>query len=60
MLKSLMANPELVELLQSEKMQSVMKLMMTGGQEAMQKAMEEDQEVYELVMKLNKIMGESQ
>ena len=60
MLKSLMANPELVELLQSEKMQSVMKLMMTGGQEAMQKAMEEDQEVYELVMKLNKVMGESQ
>lgn len=60
MLKSLMANPDLVELLQSEKMQSVMKLMMTGGQEAMQKAMEEDQEVYELVMKLNTIMGESQ
>ena len=60
MLKSLMANPELVELLQSEKMQSVMKLMMTGGQEAMQEAMEEDQEIYELVMKLNKVMGESQ
>ena len=31
MLKSLMSNPELVELLQSEKMQSVMKLMMTEG-----------------------------
>ena len=60
MLKSLMSNPELVELLQSEKMQSVMKLMMTEGQEGMQKAMEEDQEVYELVMKLNKVMAESQ
>ena len=60
MLKSLMSNPELVELLQSEKMQGVMKLMMTEGQEGMQKAMEEDQEVYELVMKLNKVMGESQ
>ena len=60
MLKSLMSNPELVELLQSEKMQNVMKLMMTEGQEGMQKAMEEDQEVYELVMKLNKVMAESQ
>lgn len=60
MLKSLMGNPELVELLQSEKMQSVMKLMMTEGQAGMQKAMEEDQDVYELVMKLNKIMGEPQ
>mmetsp|Transcript_5179 Transcript_5179/g.8827 ORF Transcript_5179/g.8827 Transcript_5179/m.8827 type:complete len:215 (-) Transcript_5179:106-750(-) len=60
MLRSLMSNPELVELLQSEKMQGVMKLMMTEGQEGMQKAMEEDQEVYELVMKLNKVMGESQ
>jgi len=33
MLKELMSNPELMELLQSVKMQDAMKLMMTGGQE---------------------------
>mmetsp|Transcript_12954 Transcript_12954/g.18936 ORF Transcript_12954/g.18936 Transcript_12954/m.18936 type:complete len:238 (-) Transcript_12954:377-1090(-) len=57
MLKELMSNPELMELLQSVKMQDAMKLMMTGGQEALQKAMEEDPETYEIVMKLNAIMG---
>ncbi len=34
-----------------------MKLVMSGGQEELEKAMAEDKETYECVMKLNKIMG---
>mmetsp|Transcript_39082 Transcript_39082/g.72198 ORF Transcript_39082/g.72198 Transcript_39082/m.72198 type:complete len:215 (-) Transcript_39082:199-843(-) len=56
MLQKLMANPELMALLQSPKMQEAMKLMMTGGQSALEKAMEEDKEVYEIVTKLNEVM----
>ena len=57
MLKDLLGNPELVVLLQNVKMQEVMKLTMSGGQEALQEAMEKDPETRELVMKLNQIMG---
>jgi hypothetical protein len=57
MLQNLMANPELMTLMQNPKMQDVMKLMMTGGSEALEKAMEEDREVYEIVSKLNTVMG---
>lgn len=59
MLKQLMSNPELMELMNDPKMQNVMKLMMTGGQEAMEKAMAEDKEVFELVNKLNQVMGKA-
>merc|ERR1740121_765597 len=55
-LKNLLSNPELVAMLQSTKMQEVMKLSMTGGQDALQEAMNKDPEVKELVQKLNKVM----
>lgn len=59
MLKQLMANPELMELMGDPKLQEVMKIMMTGGQDAIEIAMIEDKEVYELVTKLNGIMGKT-
>ena len=40
-------------------MQSVLKLMMTEGSEALEKAMAEDKEIFEIVTKLNSVMGES-
>ena len=58
-LKDLLGNPELVVLLQNVKMQEVMKLMMSDGQDALIQAMEDDPETRELVMKLNEIMGSS-
>ena len=57
MLKSMMADPELVAMLRSPKMQDVMKLLMTEGQEALEEAMKNDQETYECVQKVNQIMG---
>lgn len=57
MLKSMMADPELVAMLRSPKMQDVMKLMMTEGQEALEEAMKNDKETYECVQKMNQIMG---
>jgi len=59
MLKQLISNPELMTLMQNPKMQDVMKLMMTDGAQALEKAMEEDSEVYEIVTKLNSIMGDT-
>ena len=38
-------------------MQLQMKMMMTGGQSEIEKAMAEDPETYECVTKLNEIMG---
>ena len=38
-------------------MQDVMKLMMTDGSEALEKAMREDKEIREIVTKLNSVMG---
>ena len=43
--------------MQNPKMQSVMKLMMTEGSEALEKAMDEDEEIYDIVTKLNSVMG---
>ena len=57
MLKSMMSDPELVAMLRSPKMQDVMKLLMTEGQEALEEAMKNDQGVYECVQKVNQIMG---
>lgn len=59
MLKQLVSNPELMALMSNPKMQDVMKLMMTDGQEALEKEMQNDKEVYEIVTKLNEIMGSS-
>eukprot|EP00978_Attheya_sp_CCMP212_P010977 scaffold26782_cov51-Attheya_sp.AAC.1 len=56
-LKKLVGNPELMTLLQSTKMQAIMTLMMTDGQEALEKKMEADPEVRDMVQKLNEIMG---
>jgi len=55
-LKKLMGNPEVMTLLQSTKMQEAMKLMMTGGQEELEKAMAEDEEMREVIGKLNKVL----
>ncbi len=57
MLKQLVSNPDLMALMNDPKMQDVMRLMMTGGQEVLEQEMEKDKEVYELVTKLNEIMG---
>lgn len=46
-------------LMQNPKMQDVMKLMMTDGQEALEKAMEEDKEIFDIVSKLNTVIGET-
>lgn len=59
MLKELMGNPELMALLQNPKMQDAMKLMMTGGQDSLEQMMKEDEEVYEVVTKLNNIMNKA-
>jgi len=59
MLKQLMGTPEVMELLSNPKMQEVMTIMMEGGQDAIEVAMIEDKEVYELVTKLNEVMGKA-
>ena len=56
MLKALMSNPELMTMLQNPKMQDVMKLMMSEGQDAVQKRLSDDPEMREMVMKLNFVM----
>jgi hypothetical protein len=55
-LKTLIGNPEVMTLLQTVKMQEAMKVMMTEGQEGLEKAMVEDQELKEIVTKLNEVM----
>lgn len=57
MLTSLLEDPEIVAMLRNPKMQEVMKLVMTGGQEAFEEAMKNDSEMFEMVQKLNSIMG---
>jgi hypothetical protein len=57
MLQEMLSDPELVSMLRNPKMQEVMKLVMEGGQDAFEEAMKSDQEMLELVKKLNLIMG---
>mmetsp|Transcript_10154 Transcript_10154/g.15350 ORF Transcript_10154/g.15350 Transcript_10154/m.15350 type:complete len:209 (+) Transcript_10154:81-707(+) len=57
MLKAMMGNEELVAMLRSPKMQEIMKLVMSGGQEDLEQAMKDDAETRECVQKLNEIMG---
>jgi len=59
-LMQLMGNQELMALLQSPKMQDVMKLMMTEGPEGLQKAMEEDDQIKKMVIQLNEVIQKSQ
>ena len=56
-LKAMMGDAELVNMLRSPKMQEIMKLLMSEGQEELEKAMAEDPETNECVQKLNQIMG---
>ena len=57
MLKSMMSDPDLVNMLRSPKMQEIMKVVMTEGQQSLEEMMKEDKEVYECVQKLNQIMS---
>lgn len=58
--KKLASNPEIMELLQSTKMQEAMKLMMTGGREELEKKLREDPELQNTISKLNAVMGSLQ
>ena len=55
--KKLTANPEIMTLLQSTKMQEAMSLMMTGGREELEQKIKGDPELQETISKLDKIMG---
>ena len=57
MLQDMMSDPELIAMLRNPKMQEVMKLVMEGGQDAFEEATKGDEEMIELVKKLNAIMG---
>ncbi len=54
--KKLIGNPEVMALLQSSKMQEAMQLMMTCGQEELEKRMGADPELQEVIQKLDGIM----
>ncbi len=56
MFQKLIANPELMAMLQSTKMQEAMTLMMTGGRDELEKKLKEDPELQETVKKLDSIM----
>ncbi|CAJ1952502.1 unnamed protein product [Cylindrotheca closterium] len=56
MFKELMSNPDVMALLQNSKMQEAMKIMMTEGQDGIEKAIAEDPELLEIVKELNALM----
>jgi hypothetical protein len=56
MFKTLMSNPNVMALLQNSKMQEAMKIMMTQGQEGIEKAIAEDPELLDIVKELNALM----
>lgn len=56
MFQKLIANPELMAMLQTTKMQEAMTLMMTGGRDELEKKLKEDPELQETVKKLDSIM----
>ncbi|KAL3945825.1 MAG: hypothetical protein SGBAC_000097 [Bacillariaceae sp.] len=56
MFKSLLSNPDVMALLQNSKMQEAMKIMMTEGEEGIQKAIAEDPELFEIVKELNALL----
>lgn len=53
MLTEMLEDPEVVAMLRNPKMQEVM----TGGQESFEEAMKKDSEMYEMIQKLNRIVG---
>ena len=56
MLKKLVSDPELMSMLQNPKMTDVMKLMMSEGQDAVEKQLADDPEMREMIDKLNFVM----
>lgn len=58
--KKLIGNPEVMALLQSPKLQEAMQLMMTCGQEELEKKMTEDPELQKVVQKLDSVLRTSQ
>lgn len=58
--KSLTENPEIMQLLQSTKMQEAMKLTMTGESAELQERLAADPELQATITKLNDIMGSLQ
>lgn len=57
MLTEMLGKPEVVDMLRNPKMQEVMRLVMTGGQDAFEEAMKNDPEMFELIQKLNGVVG---
>mmetsp|Transcript_21061 Transcript_21061/g.37789 ORF Transcript_21061/g.37789 Transcript_21061/m.37789 type:complete len:115 (+) Transcript_21061:128-472(+) len=55
--KALLETPEFAQLLQSEKMQEAMQLVMAGKQEELQERVKNDKEFQEIVEKLNEILS---
>ena len=55
-LKALLETPEIMELLQSSKMQEAMSLVVAGKQDELQQRVSEDPEFQEIVEKLNEIL----
>ena len=55
--KGLVENPEIMTILQSSKMQEAMKLVMTGDQQELEKALTRDPELREMMAKLQSIIG---
>jgi hypothetical protein len=56
--KQLASNDEVMELLQSTKMQEAMKLMMTSGPEELERQLRKDPELQKVVEKLTAVLGE--
>ena len=54
-LKALLETPEIMDLLQSSKMQEAMQLVLAGKQDELQQRVQEDPEFQEIVEKLNEI-----
>lgn len=55
-LKKMMGNPEVMSMLQNIKVQEAMKLIMSGRQEDLEKALAEDPEMSEVVGQLNQLL----
>lgn len=55
-LKKMMGNPEVMAMLQNVKMQEAMKLIMSGGQEDLEKALTNDPEMRDVVGQLNDLL----
>ena len=56
-MKELLETPEMMQFLQSDKMQEAMQLVMAGKQEELQERVQNDREFQEIVEKLNEILS---